>query len=72
MSWEFSLAIQKLCRLSFLELISKMIFDQNQHTSQLNESELILQETIITNQNVAVVLQPGKQALHLPASSKAT
>lgn len=53
--------------LRLLELISKIVFDKNNNTSQLNESEVILKKTIIANQNAAVVLQPSKQALHFPS-----
>lgn len=43
-----------------LELISKIVSDKNYNASQMNESEVILKETIITNQNATIILQPSK------------
>ena len=40
----------------YLEHISKIVSDENDDTSQMNESEVILKETIIANQNTAIVL----------------
>jgi hypothetical protein len=54
---------------SVLEHISKIVFDKNNNTSQMNESEVILKKTIIANQNAAVVLQPSKQTFHFPSSA---
>ena len=39
-----------------VEHISKIVSDENDDTSQMNESEVILKETIIANQNTAIVL----------------
>lgn len=52
-----------------LEHISKMVSDENNNTSQMNESEVILKKSIIANQNATVVLQPSKQAFHFPSSA---
>ena len=35
----------------------------------MNESEVILKKTLITNKDTAIVLQPSKQAFHLPSPS---
>jgi RHS repeat-associated protein len=52
-----------------VEHISKMVSDKNNNASQMNESEVILKKTIITNKDTAIVLQPSKQTLYLPSPS---
>jgi len=39
-----------------LEHISKIVSDKNDNTSQMNESEVILEKALITNKDTAVVL----------------
>jgi WD40 repeat protein len=52
-----------------LEHISKMVFEKNEYTSQMDKSKIIFKETVITNQNTTIVLEPGKQAFHFPTLS---
>ncbi len=46
-------------RQELLEHISKIGFDENHDTSQINESEIVFEKAIIANQDSAVVLQLG-------------
>ena len=50
-----------------LEPISKVVFKQNLHTSQMNKPEKILGFVFVTRNNTAVVLKPGVESLYLPS-----
>ena len=55
-----------------LEVISKMVSQKDYDATEQDKSEIVVEISIMTHLNSSKVLQPGKQAFHLPTSFVAT